>query len=370
MKWYPAIFSILLLILFSCKGDITEFNLSGKVFMEGEAQENASVTITNLLGFSDTTDINGYYLINAVPEGTRILYAEKTFPNGSFTGKAIELDVSRNIVLDDIHLSRSIEFVSVELDSVNNKAILVWQESDAVDFMEYRVFSHNLPSFEEGSASLLHVASSISDTTFEYIMPSNISMYFRVIVYNEFGKLAGSDIQELTSESLNLLTFGNFEEEDEFFDYWTTLGLCYIQDSVTRVGNSAMLLNSFIDIDNVQWTTCILEHPGIEVEQGQAYELSFWYKVRGYANIQEGPIRYFYIQEELPYINTTIGTTWSGQDVPQTPFRLLNERNWDYHSKVFYPSSDSTIYFHFEGNVDELYVDDLRMIKVIEEEED
>ena len=245
---------------------------------------------------------------------------------------------------------------------------MTWEQSEEEDFTEYKIYSHTTSVFDENTATLLHETTNIQDTTFEYVMPSSITLYFRVLVMNEFGKLGGSQILGLTSVSYNHFPYGAFEDTDKFFESWLTLGFISIQDSIVKEGNNALLLQSMIDVENVQWTSNILEPPQFYVEKNQAYELSFWYKASGLAQIEAGPINFHYTQENQTFLQTTIGSSWPGQWIPQTPFKTLNGVDWSKYTEVFYPTSDSTVQFHFEGNVDELYFDSMRLIKVIEED--
>jgi len=364
MKRILSLFIISVLTILSCTDDITEFNISGQIIFEGLPIENADVYIDKEGNFQVETDVAGYFQMEKVIVGEHLLIANKNFDSGIFVRRSFEIDVSRNADFGPRHLPKIVDITSFVFDSATNTASMRWDTSRAADFKEYIIYSYPDSSLFADSAQTIFVSTKQSDTAYDYVMPSRTTLFFRLITMSELGELGGSRVFNATSISANLLQYGNFENEEGYADLWSSLGYVDIQDSIFYEGNKALLLNSRINVEDMQWAKCILYGPGFAPGKDDSYLLSFRYKARGLAHMEEGPFKFHYKQNSEVFLETTIGTDWWGQDIPNTPFRLLSGVDWSEYSTIFTPNSDSTIYFEFSATIDELYLDDIRCEKV------
>jgi hypothetical protein len=355
-----------IVITFSCKKDKEEdidlFNISGYLISNGEPMGNAEVSIDELEQYKTTTDGEGFFAISKVSPGQHTLYANKTFEMGHFIQRSFDLDLNADLLLEELILPNPVAITGVVMDTIENKATITWNTSYADDFREYKLYSHNTTGLDENTGTLEHVSTNREDTVITLSIPNATTRYFRVFVMNDYGQLGGSNIVRATSSNQNMLTYGEFENADMFFQTWDISGNVFIVDSIQKVGSSCLLLRSEIDTVNSSWTICRFDHPQVLLEENQPYELSFWYKARGLGHMMY-PLYFYYEQDNVNYLETIIGSDWSGTWWNDTPVKILDGVDWTYYSVVFYPSGSAAIKFYFTGNIDELYFDQLQLKK-------
>ena len=367
MKLKIFILLLLSVILASaCKKDKEEnndlFTISGYILSDGEPMGDAEVNVDMLEQYKATTNDEGYFSIDNVSPGKHTLNAVKTFEMGYYIKRSFDVDLNTDVLLDELILPNPVAIVGVVMDTIENLVTVSWNSSRADDFREYKLYSHNTTGLDENTGTLEHVATIREDTVFTLAMPNATTRYFRVFVMNEYGQLGGSNIVRATSSNKNLLTFGEFEDPNMFFQTWNVSGNVYIVDTIQKVGNSCLLLMSKIDTVNSEWTICRFDHPQFLLEENVAYELSFWYKARGLGHMMY-PLYFYYEQENERYLETIIGSDWAGAWWNNTPIKILEGVDWTFYSETFYPSNSSAIKFYFSGNIDELYFDQLQLKK-------
>jgi hypothetical protein len=350
----------------ACKKDKEEedtlYRISGYLLSDGEPMGNAQVNIDQLEQYKTTTNDEGYFSITDVSPGEHTLNAVKTFEMGYYIQRSFDLDMNNDLQLDELILPNPVAIMGVVMDTVENLVTITWNSSQAEDFREYKLYSHNTTGLDELTGTLEHVSTNRADTVLTLSMPSATTRYFRVFVMNDYGQLGGSNIVRATSSNKNLLSYGDFEDQDMFFQTWNISGNVFIVDSLQKAGSRCLLLMSEIDTINTEWTICRFDHPQLLLEENVAYELSFWYKARGLGHMMY-PLYFYYEQDNQRYLETIIGSEWTGSWWNNSPIKILDGVDWTYYSVVFYPAGSAAAKFYFTGNIDELYFDQLQLKK-------
>ena len=125
--------------------------------------------------------------------------------------KTVDLSVNEDIELNDLRLPKAVilyEATGVtEIDSE-----IAWSPTDDSEFREYKLYRHNTTGLDETTGLLIHVATSVNDTTFTDTDLTPLSdYYYRVFVLDDFGRIGGSNIIGITTEEAILLKNGGFE---------------------------------------------------------------------------------------------------------------------------------------------------------------
>jgi len=360
---------ILVLIIFtiiSCKEtDDGLHSVSGFLYIKNKPVIDATVSLDEMIQYSTKTNSQGYFKIDNISTGQYQLKAAKISADSSFVIKSYDIDVNTNINLDSIILPNPVAIENCTLDSSTNKVTIAWSKSSAKDFREYKVYSHPTSGLDETTGTLEHVATDVNDTTLTLQISNGTKLFYRVFVLNEFGRLGGSNIKFVTGVNINLLTGGDFENSSLFSSFWSTDGNIFIIDSIAKVGSHCLLINSKIDIIHNQWNNNWIISQQFLVEKNVQYELSFWYKARGFVHMMY-PLNFFYFQDNQKYLWTNFG----GQEFKLTssgsgPFGKLSGVDWTYYSVKFIPSNNTAIKFYFGSSIEELYIDNLQIKKSI-----
>lgn len=223
-------FLLIILVLFSCKKD-EEYKgtttIHGKVaFDNGISSENSKIYLNDEI--KSSTDKSGIFTIENIPKGTYTLKAISSENINGFAEAEMDIDVKgEELELDDILLPVPVEMLYPTL-LTSSSIDLIWNKCTSKDFREYKIYIHNTSALEESSATLLHIATNKEDTVFSVkalefwmggatLMP-NTTYYFRVFVMNEYGRMSGSNIIEVTTplwdNSENFIV--NYELEHDF----------------------------------------------------------------------------------------------------------------------------------------------------------
>lgn len=370
-KKYLTYILLLFLSVIGCEKDNpndsnapTKFDVSGSVLINSVPIENVTVDIDDLELYRTTTNEEGWFVIKDVSVGEHKLNAVIEDYDQSFVQKSYDIDVNSNLELDNLLLPNPV-IVKSALDSTTNIVTIHWNKSFDEDFREYKLYSHHNSGLDETTGTLEHVTIDRNDTIKEIQLESNTLGYFRVFVMNDYGKLGGSNIIDVTSSFINLLTYGNFEDPDAFFSTWTTnvYGNVSIVDSNQLNGNFCILLQAMIDTAEWSCTHSEFRSPQILLQENEEYELSFWYKWKKGFSHHMYPLYFYYRQDNENYLNVMI--TPPGPWIYNQWILIEEDIEWTYHSISFYPNSSSAAKFYFEGNIDELYFDDIQLKKIL-----
>ncbi len=220
MKPHTILFLIIFLFIFSACED-TPVDADGLYFVKGKVvYKNAGVSqvpvsLSNETSkFLTTTDGNGYFILEDVPVGTYILTVQKAIDDQSFVENNIEVTVSGNTELDALLLPDPV--VLYHPDIVTISAVeLRWSSSMVQNFMEYKIYRHHSSALDETTGTLIHIATSRNDTTYTDTgleefggLGRNATWYYRIYIMNQYGRLGGSNILQITTPE--------WENEDNF----------------------------------------------------------------------------------------------------------------------------------------------------------
>jgi len=271
---------VTVLIFSSCDDNSSglqdSFTIEGTVFYNNMRLKNASITLDKQNALSTLSDNDGNFKIPNVPKGDHNLGVSKTFSDGSFVEINSNIVVNEDIILSSLTLPRAV-FLYEPMNTTATSTDLSWSSTDAIDFREYKIFSHNSSGLDENTGSLIHISTAIDDTNFTDSGLNPLSeYYYRVYVMNEYGRLGGSNIVHTSTPTKNLFPDGGLELSTNFSDNWI---IDYgppesgeISDSMSYEGASSLHLTLPSHISHKLM-------PGAEA--GEIYEFSFWYRVTG-----------------------------------------------------------------------------------------
>ena len=366
MRTYHLILALIMLIsIIGCnKEEVVEsdFKVSGFLKSDGKPLVNASVNINGLEQFKTITNSEGYFEVKNVSAGTHSLNTKKTMDDGSFIQKDYVIEVhNKDLQINSLILPNPVLIDTIILDSLSNIATIIWNKSISDDFREYKLYSHTSSGLDETTGTLEHVTIDSQDTTFSLTISNATTLYFRVFVLDEHGQLGGSNIENVSTVNKTYFVGSDFEDESLFFSTWQTVGNIYIIDSVSYNNSKSLYLFSNYDTIDYYSKSYYFSHPEFLIEQNQEYVLSFWYKVRGLANMMK-PFAFGYIQDNQNNLLTDFGLIWNGEPIIG-PIEYISETAWIYYEKTFFPNSNSAIKFYFNGDANELFIDDLQLKK-------
>lgn len=362
------------LILIGCEKDnsdnsddsssLTTYNVSGRVLLNSVPKENVTIDIDDLIQYLTTTNEEGWFTIKNVSVGEHKLNAMIEENDQSFVKKSFDINVNSNIELDNLLLPNPVTILC-SLDSTTNIVTIHWNKTIEEDFKEYILYSHSNPGLDENTGTLEHVTLDRNDTIKEIQLESNSIRYFRVFVMNDSGKLGGSNIVDVTSSFVNLLTYGDFEDPEAFFSTWTTSNNenINIVDSNQFNGDYCLLLQGMNDTVNFSWNSYEICSPQILLHKNEEYKLSFWYKWKKGLAFSMFPLNFSYRQDDEDYLFTII--TPPGQPIYGDWLLIEYDLEWTKYSVSFFPTSNSAANFYFSGTIDELYLDDVQLKKIL-----
>lgn len=282
MKLSIRVLSIVLLLLFSnCSEKPTEptgdYDINGRVLQKGAAVENAIVKLDNMENLKTATDKDGYFKLLNVPKGNYDLTVSKNTVDGSFSERTTSVAVDSDMNLDNLILPKGINIY--EPNNVTDKSLeLSWSATDAADFREYKIYQHNTSGLDETTGTLIHVSTSINDTSFSVKDLNPLTdYYYRVYVMNDLGRLGGSNIVSTTTLNKQIIFNGNFEIiENNFPKDWSRSDvLSFTIDSLTVLeGKYSIKLGA---IQPNGRTMAQIINPN-DIEAGARYKLTYWIK--------------------------------------------------------------------------------------------
>jgi hypothetical protein len=292
MKYYMSLL-FLLVVFISCSEDSVSsnelFEVSGILVQDGTPLSSAKVVIDNKVNWEVLSKSDGSFTINNVSKGDHNLAISHYNNDGSYIELNREIAVYDNLYLDALVLPNSIYLFS-PYEINHNSMKISWAKSDASDFREYKLFRHSSSGLDETTGELIHVATSISDTTFLNEDLDQFTEYFyRVYVMNNYGRLGGSNIVSATTEKHNLIWNGDFELQEDLTSWWgATQGLeIEITNSEKVNGDYSLFFNAdtlLMSNSNTVPGAYLIKHFNaieISLEVGRTYKLSGWIKTEG-----------------------------------------------------------------------------------------
>lgn len=284
----PQLF--LLLMLFACTeksiGPDGPYKVGGVIYHANLPLSGATVTLDKAFNYTVLTDENGVFEISDVALGDHEIEVKKSFSDSSFTTQSGSVYVDRDLVLERLILPRAI--VLHEIQNITSISLtLSWSPTDASDFREYKLFRHTTSGLDEKTGTLVHVSTSINDTTFT---DSNLSpvqqYYYRVYVMNDFGLMGGSNIPSAETEPLEIIRNGDFEQLEpgspmptdwsyHIANYEINTGLCpFVIDSLNAQSGNYCLRVQYTE--GIHYTFSIKQHLDPALLGPGQYEISLW----------------------------------------------------------------------------------------------
>lgn len=239
-----SIIPFLLIILFvciACSSDDSggNFTISGFVTYDDVAADQVEVSVDDKFNLTTTTNSDGYFQITGVSQGEHILTASKTIngndESSTFSEKSYTLSINEDTELNELRLPKAVELFSVNSIDIT-QAEISWSLTDDPEFREYKLYRHNSSGLDETTGSLIHVSTEVDDTEFidEDLNPFQ-TYYYRIYVLDDFGRIGGSNIVNFTTDNVELIKNGGFEDVQPGGDpeIWTL-----VQNNMNEPGNS------------------------------------------------------------------------------------------------------------------------------------
>lgn len=274
----------------SCSEDSTTpeknvFTVSGYLMYDDKPLSSATISLDEKINYTTTSESDGSFKIADVPKGEYNLKIEKTFDNGSFLSKSTNLEVNDDVILDQFKLPLGV-FLYDATNIIYSQATITWSATEANDFREYKLFRNLTSGLDENTGTLVHVSTSINDTTYiDNSLDPLTEYYYRVYLMNDYGKLGGSNIIKLTTENTSLILNGDFEEigQDSLPTFWNFRSneeiFKVISDGQAHSGKNYLLINPMKYVYDLSWGSlqyCVSYN---NLLPSTEYILSFWYYV-------------------------------------------------------------------------------------------
>jgi len=359
MKYF-IILIILGVIILGCSNEALDpnngiYSISGKVSNSYGPVSNAKVTVDNKANWETTTSSTGEFSISNVSSGDHTVYVEKKGEDEDFVEMNYPIFVNTNLTLDNLILPIPLRLFPPTNISQTEMTIL-WNQTDAQDFREYKLYRRNTPGLDETTGELIYVATSTIDTSFvdENLIPYE-TYYYRVYLMNEYGRMGGSNIESAPTLGGNLIPDGSFEDPTSFYENWFILhgaGALSYDDSIKVEGNYSLFgsLSPYVVISSIKT---------IHLLAGKTYELSGWGKANGFWS----PTQYDWVGIDI------IGNNFTQPFLRffYSPPGLVDsvDIDWTFKSKFFTPSEDVIVTIELHGGFDRVWFDELKL-EVIE----
>lgn len=215
------LFVVLQIIFVSCnKNQISDdlLKLSGTVYQEGKTSENVLVELQGKNNLTTNTNSDGYFEFENIKKGDYNVFFRQNNTNlnssdlsadtsEAFVEKSMNISLMESTNLNEIILPKPVTLY-VDYNESKKTAVISWNQTDAEDFREYKLYSNYTSGLDENSGTLVHVSSSISDTSYfvDYNKITAKNFYYRVYVMNEFARLGGSNIENVNTETVYSLS--------------------------------------------------------------------------------------------------------------------------------------------------------------------
>ncbi len=289
MKWTMFCFVIIgVALLISCdsptEGTPT-YSVSGTVTQQGLPKAGAQVTVDRKANYSTTTSGDGFFQIDGIIEGDHDLVVKFTEADGSSSESVNSLSIHDDIVFDGLILPAPVRLNQV-LDITDQTLAVSWNQSNASDFREYKIYRHTTAGLDETTGTLVYVTIDRSDTSFtDTELDPLTTYYYRVFVMNDYGRIGGSNVVSGTTLNRNYIYNGDFEINEDPTIWWSMYqyGTVVNQANEHHSGERALYMNA--DSIWAGWDcyyATVLSRNLVELEPGNRYRLSLWIKTEGF----------------------------------------------------------------------------------------
>ena len=195
--------------------DPNNLKISGYVFDElGNRQERINISLND--GKTASTNNEGYFEVSGLLSGTYILTAENLLTNTSFSllTDTIVID-SNNFEYDSIMLPTPV-MLHQPSDIKPSSISLSWSGGTQDSFREYRLYIGGEVLHDE-NGTLVYIGTNKTDTSYTIsrenfnnaggTISPNASYFFRVYIYDSYGKISGSNILKVITPSWDTTNF-------------------------------------------------------------------------------------------------------------------------------------------------------------------
>lgn len=206
------------------------FTVSGYVYYLNEPVENVTISIDEQFNWNANTNSEGFFKITGVSSGDHKLNMRKSINNilnssgdtSGFTEKTLDISVYEDVNLSYLKLPKAV-YLYEAMDISELSAKIFWSPTDDEGFREYKLFRHSTSGLDETTGTLMHVSTSLTDTSFVDNQLNPFQNYhYRVYVMNEYGRIGGSNIIQIQTKNVQLIRNSGFEEiSEEEPIYWT-----------------------------------------------------------------------------------------------------------------------------------------------------
>ena len=283
------------------------YTVSGNLFIQNKPEKDIEVSIDGLLNLTTYTDQEGYFRISDVTQGEHNILMNKQFENGSSISKSSQIEVNADVYLESLKLPKPV-FMFTPINITSETVSLRWSKTDAIDFREYKLYRHHSSGLDENTGELIHISTSISDTTFTDDNLVEMTTYFyRIYMMNEYGKLGGSNIVSCTTMEKNLIKNGDFElVENGLPTDWNLRNDVFkpVKSDSAQSGQYYLFGDATKYIYDLSWGSLEQRIPYTELESGIQYQLSFWYYIEDFAGnsalmVQFNPEQEMFIRDQI-----------------------------------------------------------------------
>ena len=179
--------------------DELSFEVRGVVIRQGRPIEGVAVSIDGLGDATTQTDAKGAFTIANVPAGKHELSLSEQDRGQAFGALTTPITVTRNLELPALLLPQPVA-LEPPSEVTGGSMSLSWTPSESESFREYKLYRHLSSGLDEGTGTLVHVGTSVNDTTFvDEGLKGDEKYFYRVFVMDNHGLLGGSNIVSATT---------------------------------------------------------------------------------------------------------------------------------------------------------------------------
>lgn len=346
----------------SCKFLKESFSITGNVYMKNNPVENAVVSIDDELNSSSYTNSNGFFEIDNIKKGTYELKINKVFENGSNISKTSTIELNdEDIYLEFLKLPKPVNLYDPE-DVMSRSAIIKWSSTDATDFREYKLYRHTTSGLDENSGELIHVSTSILDTSFfDQSLSELAEYYYRVYVMNEYGKLGGSNIVSCKTSNMNLIKNGDFEIiQNDLPIHWTFNDDVFklVKSEQSQSGEYHIYGDAKEYVCGLGWGSVEQRIPYTELIPGEQYILSFWALIEALPGNSTISIEFNPTQESVLYWAKN-GSTSSNWELYEIEFTARQNISSDYFVRI-----EVCVHIPYNGEPWKVRIDNMKLERI------
>lgn len=179
--------------------DELRFEVRGVVMRQGLAVEGVAVSIDGVADATTRTDAHGAFTIANVPVGEYDLSLSEQDGGRAFGALTRPITVTRNLELPALLLPQPV-LLEAPSEVTGGSMSLSWTASESESFREYKLYRHLSSGLDEKTGTLVHVGTSVDDTTFvDDGLKGDEKYFYRVFVLDDHGLLGGSNVVSATT---------------------------------------------------------------------------------------------------------------------------------------------------------------------------